>query len=351
MPLQPALPQARLMLPIYPSVLMNPEVSVIIPAYNTEAYIARAIASALSQTLQNIEIIVVDDASSDGTVAIARSFQDERVRVFVNAQNMGAAGARNRALREAQGNWVAVLDSDDWYAPERLERLLQVAQAEQADMVADDLYYVQDGDDTPLSTLIKGSGQTLTEIRRIDPVFFVETDVYGQQGLHLGLSKPLMRRRFLIEHGIEYDLSLRLGQDFWLYMNCLINGARYFLVPEPYYYYRFRPNSLVKQSKIARLDGYCRAAQSFLQKDKVKSNPRLVRSLSNNLAVFKRNRAYYRVVEPLKQKQFFKALLATIQNPYFFVHFAGQLSNILQRRWRYYFQKNTLAYETRLSNQ
>jgi succinoglycan biosynthesis protein ExoO len=330
---------------------MNPEVSVIIPAYNTESYIARAIASALDQTLHNIEVLVVDDASTDSTAEVARRFQDERVRVLVNDQNMGAAGARNRALREARGNWIAVLDSDDWYAPERLERLLQVAQAEQADMVADDLYYVQDGSDTPLSTLIQGRGHTITEIRRVDPVFFVETDVYGQQGLHLGLSKPLMRRQFLIKHGIEYDLSLRLGQDFWLYMNCLINGARYFLVPEPYYYYRFRPNSLVKQSKIARLDGYCRAAQSFLQKEQVRSNPRLVRSLSHNLAIFRRNRAYYRVVEPLKQQQYFTALLAAVQNPYFFVHFAGQLGNILQRRWRYYFQKNTLAYETRLSNQ
>lgn len=330
---------------------MNPEVSVIIPAYNTETYIARAIASALDQTLHNIEVIVVDDASTDGTAAVARGFQDKRVRVFVNKQNMGAAGARNRALQEAQGNWIAVLDSDDWYAPERLERLLQIAQAEQADMVADDLYYVRDGSETPLSTLIQGSGYAITEICRVDPVFFVETDVYGQQGLHLGLSKPLMRRRFLMEHGIEYDPSLRLGQDFWLYMNCLINGARYFLVPEPYYYYRFRPNSLVKQSKIARLDGYCRAAQSFLQKEEVRSNPRLVRSLSHNLAVFKRNRAYYQVVEPLKQKQHLKALIAAVRNPYFFVHFAGQLSNILQRRWRYFFQKDALAYETRLSNQ
>lgn len=330
---------------------MNPEVSVIMPAYNTKAYIARAIASALNQSLTNIEVIVVDDASTDGTAEAARRFQDERVRVFVNDQNMGAAGARNRALREARGNWIAVLDSDDWYAPERLERLLQVARAEQADMVADDLYYVQDGSDTPLSTLIQGSGHAITEIRRVDPVFFVETDIYGQQGLHLGLSKPLMRRQFLIEHGIEYDLSLRLGQDFWLYLNCLINGARYFLVPEPYYYYRFRPNSLVQQSKIARLDGYCRAAQSFLQKEEVKRNLRLVRSLSNNLAVFKRSRAYYRVVEPLKQKQHFKALIAAVQNPYFFVHFPGQISKILQRRWRYYFQKNALAYETRLSNQ
>ncbi|GAB4141391.1 MAG: hypothetical protein Fur0046_17350 [Cyanobacteria bacterium J069] len=330
---------------------MNPEVSVIIPAYNTEAYIARAIASVLNQTLRNVEVIVVDDASTDHTAKVAQQFQDERVRVFVNPRNLGAAGARNRALKAARGNWIAVLDSDDWYAPERLERLLQVAQAEQADMVADDLYYVQDSEETPLSTLIKGSGYAITDIRRIDPVFFVETDVYGQQGLHLGLSKPLMRRSFLQEHGIEYDLSLRLGQDFWLYMNCLINGARYFLVPEPYYYYRFRPNSLVKQSKVARLEGYCRAAESFLRQDQVKCNPRLVRSLSHNLTVFKRNRAYYRVVEPLKQKQYLQSVLAMIRNPYFFAHFVGQIGSILKRRWHYYLQKNELAYETRLSNQ
>lgn len=329
---------------------VTPLVSVIIPAYNTEAYIAQSIQSALEQTLRNIEVIVVDDGSTDGTVAIARRFQDDRLRVFVNEQNMGAAGARNRAIQAAQGEWIAVLDSDDWYAPERLERLLQVAYSERADMVADDLYFIQDGEDTPRSTLIRESGHELPALQPIDPVFFVKTDVYGQQGLHLGLSKPLMKRSFLTHHGIEYDLSLRMGQDFWLYLKCLAIGARYVLMSEAYYYYRFRSGSLVKQSKVMRLNGYCRAAQDFLQQPEIKNNPKLVQALSHNLNVFERNRAYYRVVEALKQKKLFQSLTAMAQNPYFFVHFGLQLKSILFRRLQYYLTNNKLAYETRLSH-
>ena len=327
-----------------------PLISVIIPAYNTEAYIAQSIQSALEQTLKTIEVIVVDDGSTDDTVAIAQQFQDSRLRIFVNEQNMGAAGARNRAIQAARGEWIAVLDSDDWYAPERLERLLQVAYAERADMVADDLYFIQDGEDTPRSTLIRESGHDFPSPQRIDPVFFVQTDVYGQQGLHLGLSKPLIKRSFLTHHHIEYDLSLRMGQDFWLYLKCLAIGARYVLIPDAYYYYRFRPGSLVKQSKVARLNGYCRAAQSFLQQPEIKNNPKLAQALSHNLSVFERNRAYYRVVEALKQKKLLLALLEMGRNPYFFVHFGQQLKAILSRRWQYYLTKNKLAYETRLSH-
>ena len=77
---------------------MNPKVSVIIPAYNTETYIGKAIESALEQTLTDIEVIMVDDGSSDKTVEVAKSFTDQRLKVIVNQQNLGAAAARNHAF-------------------------------------------------------------------------------------------------------------------------------------------------------------------------------------------------------------------------------------------------------------
>jgi succinoglycan biosynthesis protein ExoO len=195
---------------------MTPEVSVIIPAYNTAGYIAQTIESALKQTLKNIEVIVVDDASTDETPVVARSFVDERLKVFVNSQNLGVAATRNRGLKEAKGKWIAVLDSDDWYAPERLEKLLQLPQTHNADIIADDLFLIRDGEDAPWSTLINESGENIAKIKQIDPQYFVETDVYGQPGLHLGLSKPLFRREFMLKHEIQYDASMRVSEDFWL---------------------------------------------------------------------------------------------------------------------------------------
>jgi succinoglycan biosynthesis protein ExoO len=324
---------------------MNPEVSVIIPAYNTEAYIARAITSALEQTLKNIEIILVDDASTDNTLEIAKSFNDQRLKVLANEKNLGAGGARNRALREAKGKWVAVLDSDDWYAPERLEKLLAIANNKNADMVADDLNFIIDGEASPWSTLITQSEEHINETCQIDLIRFVTSDIYGQKGLHLGLSKPLMKRDFLNKYGIEYDESLRMGQDFWLYLKCLMNGASYFLVPEAYYFYRSRPGSLVKQSQVERLNHYCRVTYDFLQQETVKNQPDLLNAMSYHLEVYKKSRAYYCVVEPLKQKKFVTASFQAVKHPYFFVRFINQIPLILFRRIRAYLLKDKLVYE------
>ncbi|MBD2435780.1 glycosyltransferase family 2 protein [Nostoc sp. FACHB-110] len=324
---------------------MKPEVSVIIPAYNTEAYLAKAIESALGQTLENIEVIVVDDASTDKTLEVAKSFNDKRLKVLANEKNLGAAEARNRALRVAKGKWIAVLDSDDWYAPERLEKLLAIAYSNNADMVADDINYIIDGEATPWSTLITQSGEDIREICQIDIIRFVSTDVYGQRGLHLGLSKPLLKLDFLNKHGIEYDPSLRMGQDFWLYIKCLMNGASYFLVPEAYYFYRSRPGSLIKQSQVERLNQSLRATQNFIQQEAVKNKPDLLRAMSYNLAIYQKGKAYYCVVEPLKQKKILTAFIKSIQHPYFFVVFINRLPMIIIRRFKYYILRDRLALE------
>jgi succinoglycan biosynthesis protein ExoO len=120
----------------------RPKVSIVIPAYNASDYIAKAVESALEQTLSDIETIVVDDASTDNTVAIVEAFDDPRLKLIRNEQNLGIQASRNRALMAASGKWVALLDADDWYAPNRLERLVEVAEDREIDMVADDLSLV-----------------------------------------------------------------------------------------------------------------------------------------------------------------------------------------------------------------
>ncbi|MDF5736003.1 MULTISPECIES: glycosyltransferase family 2 protein [unclassified Nostoc] len=326
---------------------MNPKVSVIIPAYNTEAYIAKAIESALKQTLTDIEVIIVDDGSKDKTVEVAKSFTDQRLKVIVNQQNLGVSAARNRALRVAQGKWIAVLDSDDWYAPERLEKLVLLAEEINADMIADNLYLIKDGATSPWSTLIQESGEhiDIDKILQIDIIYFVETDVYGQAGLHLGLSKPIFKREFLVKHGIEYDETITITEDFWLDMKCLINGARFFLVPKPYYFYRSRPNSIVRQSILSRLNQCCIATNSFIQQEVVKKNPALILALSYNLAVFNKNLAYFQVVVPIKQGKWLTALAEMRKNPYFFFDFISRFNNIIERRIQYYLKGNKSVFD------
>lgn len=99
-------------------------VSIIMPSWNTGRFIGESIQSVLNQTYKNWELIIVDDCSTDNTDEIVTSFDDERIRYFRNDKNSGAALTRNKAMREARGEWIAFLDSDDLWMPEKLEKQL-----------------------------------------------------------------------------------------------------------------------------------------------------------------------------------------------------------------------------------
>lgn len=101
----------------------TPEISIIMPCFNAEAHVARGVASVLGQTFRHLELIAVDDGSTDGTAAVLAAIGDPRVRV-ISQPNRGVSAARNRGLREARGAFVAFLDADDTWRPDCLELLL-----------------------------------------------------------------------------------------------------------------------------------------------------------------------------------------------------------------------------------
>jgi hypothetical protein len=113
-------------------VSIEPAVSVVIPAYNQSSYLRRAISSALDQSWADLELVVVDDGSTDDTRAVCDSFAADRRLRYVYQDNDGTSGlgARNRAMLEARGEWIALLDQDDVWAPTKLSRQLDAAAAE-----------------------------------------------------------------------------------------------------------------------------------------------------------------------------------------------------------------------------
>lgn len=104
-------------------------VSIITPAYNCDQFIGDTIRTVLAQTYPHWEMIIVDDASTDRTAAVVSSFSDPRIRYYRLPKNVGGAEVRNAALRLARGRWIAFLDSDDLWHPEKLERQLEFMQS------------------------------------------------------------------------------------------------------------------------------------------------------------------------------------------------------------------------------
>lgn len=118
---------------------MDELISIIVPVYNVEKYIAETIACVTAQTYRDWELLLVEDASSDGTVDIIRRIMEEqndpRIRLLRQPSNMGAARARNRGLQEARGRYIAYLDADDLWVPEKLEHELRFLQERNAAFV------------------------------------------------------------------------------------------------------------------------------------------------------------------------------------------------------------------------
>lgn len=104
---------------------MSELVSIITPSYKTAKFIKETIESVIAQTYQNWEMIIVDDCSKDGTKEIIESYNDERIKYYENEVNSGAAVSRNKALAIAKGKWIAFLDSDDLWEPQKLEKQIE----------------------------------------------------------------------------------------------------------------------------------------------------------------------------------------------------------------------------------
>ncbi len=219
-------------------------VSVLIPSYNVADTIARAVESALAQTLSPFEILVIDDASTDNTRDVVRAIaaRNDRVKLLPLTRNVGPSGARNHGLDATQGEVVALLDADDGWKPERLERLCAIMREQGADLVADNLVLYDSGQEQE----VRLAHQPATPLAALDARCYFEHNIFNG-GFTFALLKPLMRTDFLRGHGIRYMESLRYGEDLVFMGQQLLAGAKAYLSDEGLYLYTMRVGELSGQ--------------------------------------------------------------------------------------------------------
>jgi glycosyltransferase involved in cell wall biosynthesis len=212
------------------------ECSVLIPAYNVEKYVGQAVQSALSQTYESVQVIVVNDGSRDNTAKALSPFMD-RV-LYVEQGNAGLAGARNRALKEATGDYVALLDADDLWIPNRLERMISyLDEHPEIGFVTSDAYFVHEEDES-----------TMQYYDYYD--FLLQGDPFGTGDQrywilfhNFVMGMAVVRRELFERHG-DFEESLGTSEDWDLWIRFIHGGERAGLVREPLCYYRIRSDSL-----------------------------------------------------------------------------------------------------------
>lgn len=290
-------------------------VSILLPAYNARHLIGNAIRSALSQTQPRFELIVINDCSTDDTAAVVAGFArgDGRIRLLRTARNSGPAAARNVGFDAARGRWIALLDSDDAYVPERLARLLELADANAADMVSDNLLMMPVGG-TPYLLIppdLVGCPQHLTAAE------FIYRNIGDPKHprLSYGFMQPMIRRDFLLRHGLRYDERNRFGEDFMLYVACLRAGARWWVTPEVLYHYATRPGSLTEVQTSGDLRRIAQLEEAFLSDPAVSQDLALCAALRQHKAKIDRLYYYRAFTDAIKRGRFGEAGRLLVQSP------------------------------------
>lgn len=202
-------------------------VSIIMAAYNAEKTIEQAINSVLSQTYTNFELLVVNDCSKDRTVELVKSIAatDQRVRLISNVKNSGVSYTRKHGLEEANGSWIAILDSDDAWAPDKLEKQIELQKKMNADL------------------LFTGSAFMDSDGQPIDWYLQAPTEVTYRQLLKqnvLSNSSALVRKELYAKY---YAVGDGMHEDFAIWLSILKEGRKAYGVDEPLLIYRIAKSS------------------------------------------------------------------------------------------------------------
>lgn len=307
-------------------------VSVVVAAHDAVGTIGPAVASALAQTLPDLEVLVVDDASRDDTVAAARAAAggDPRLRIVTLPENRGPAGARNAGIAASRGRYVAVLDADDGFEPTRLEMLLALVRRTGAEMACDDLLLV-DGDNGARLGPMFGQGG-LPPV--LDAAAFALADLPdpGAPRRGSGFLKPLVCRGFLARNGLAYPEAMRFAEDYAFALACLLAGARWRTVGAPLYRYAVHGRSLTARHRAADLEALRDADVAALAGPAAASDARTREALALHLASTRRRAAWARFVEDYKAGALRDALRAACADRDAFRHVAAQCVAHLRAR-------------------
>ena len=216
----------------------RPDASVIIPTLDSESTITRALDSVLHEQCVDVEVLIVDDGSRDGTREAVSSRGDPRIRwLATGARRSGSGVARNIALERARGQWVALLDSDDEWAPMRLERLIEAGNRYGCGIVADDMLIRAPSRST-------NRDSTLLSRRRLHLNHeFCQFGILELIRFDLGLLMPVFRSHLVTDHGVRYPKYRCSTPDFSLLFDLISIEGRGILMNEPGYFYLKRHGS------------------------------------------------------------------------------------------------------------
>lgn len=236
---------------------MNSLISVIVPVYNVEKYLNRCIDSILNQTFKQIEIILVDDGSTDNSPIICDEYcsRYENIKV-IHKENNRVAAARNDGIKIATGKYIALVDSDDWIEPNMLEEMYNKAEEFHTDITMCDLKKVGVESEYTVSQPIREGyyDRSMIEVELFPCLIMFENIEFPPT---ISNCTCLFRREFLIENDLFYDEDIHYCEDSIFGSKAMYNANGFYYMKNRYFYnYFYNPNSTTSTCNMKKWDSY-----------------------------------------------------------------------------------------------
>ncbi|WP_458457000.1 glycosyltransferase family 2 protein [Methanobrevibacter sp.] len=213
--------------------MSSPRISVILPCYNEESYIANAIESVLNQSFTDFELIIVNDGSADNTLSIINGFEDSRIRV-IDQENLGPGASRNNAMRIARGEYMMFLDGDDWYREDALE----IAYREITQKDCDLTFYQMINYDDETGDIYENDWFNLTTLDELDGKVFGPEETPGSIfDLSVGVCQKIYKSSFLRKINAEFPEGI-FFEDMPFFYYVYLKAKRISIIKEHLYFRR-----------------------------------------------------------------------------------------------------------------
>ena len=212
------------------------KVSIIMPAYNVESTIDKAIESALRQTYKEIELIIIDDGSTDQTLDIIRHYKDRDSRIkYLSIQNSGVSVARNLGIENASGDYLMFLDSDDFFSHEAVGNLLKVSIEHSADMVSGSYQKIDANKNIEENTWLEEGIYTKDRLEKeIYPNLFSSKSL--KDLVPLTFCTKIYSSNLVKENNIKFTPNIKIGEDNLFSIKCFLKTNKFIYVPDNHFY-------------------------------------------------------------------------------------------------------------------
>lgn len=292
-------------------------VSIIVPAYNAEKTIEKCLDSLLNQTLKEIEIIVINDCSSDNTLKILKKYKN-KIKLIDNKKNLGPAGSRNKGLDIATGKYIGFVDSDDWIAPNMYE-LMSSKMTDEVDLVACSRINVTKKGETPI----------INKNKETDAKAFSKTSNYN--------CDKLFKREIIEKYHLRMPEQYSYAEDFAFGIRYKYYANKMCILEEPLYYYLADSEGSITNSYKRNLLNIIKVLEDtveFFKKEKAfeKYEPELIELCAGFYV--RRTREFKNFSDKSLQREFVREFLSFFKNN--FKKYKHQINGFKTKYYRFY---------------